>query len=109
MDLRNFKVTKKSVKLGERLEFEFVVRSNAKTAQKLVIDYVVHFVKANRKTAPKVFKLKTVTVPAGSEIEVTKSHHLKPITTRVYYGGAHRLEIQINGSVRGAIPWTLVL
>ena len=53
--------------------------------------------KANGTQAPKVFKLKTFTLKARETILIQKSHHLKPVTTRVFHSGAHALEVQVNG------------
>lgn len=51
----NFVVPKKVAK-GERLLFSFKVTSD--TAQNLLIDYIIDFVKQNGGTKPKVFKIK---------------------------------------------------
>lgn len=93
--------------MGERLEFNFKIKSTSKKSQKLVIDYILHFVKANKKTAPKVFKLKTLNLAGNEEVVITKNHHLKKITTRVYYTGSHALEIQVNGKVLQRVKWNL--
>ena len=101
IELIGFKATPRRIELGDRIEFQFQVRSKGLKPQKLVVDYIVHFVKANKTTAPKVFKLKTVEIPANGLLEFSKRHHIKPITTRVYYPGLHFVEIQINGRVIG--------
>lgn len=109
ISLNAFQLKPSTVKMGQRLEFRFQVRSKAKRRQKLVIDYVIHFVKANGTTSPKVFKMKTVELEAGAVLDVIKLHHIKPITTRVYYPGRHALEVQINGVSMGKTPWTLLV
>ena len=101
VELIGFEVGPAKIKMGDRIELRFQVRSSDSKSQKLVVDYVVHFVKANRTTAPKVFKLKTVEIPASGLVAFSKSHHIKPITTRVYYPGVHHVEIQINGRIFG--------
>lgn len=83
--------------MNERLEFSFEIKSSSDKPQKLVIDYIIHFVKANGKTAGKVFKLKNFTLKPNEKIVLIKKHHIKPITTRVFYPGVHDLQIQING------------
>jgi 3-methyladenine DNA glycosylase AlkC len=102
-----FAIAKKTLKIGDRIEFGFTIRSLSAKPQKLVVDYIIHFVKANRGTSPKVFKLKTLSLPAKAEIAIAKLHHLKKITTRTYYPGAHHIEIQINGRVVGRAGWEL--
>jgi len=104
-----FKINQKKFKLGERIEFQFSIRSLSAKSQKLVVDYIVHFVKSNQSTSPKVFKLKSVLLPAEGEVVFAKSHHLKKVTTRVHYSGLHQLEIQVNGKGVGRVGWELMV
>jgi 3-methyladenine DNA glycosylase AlkC len=108
VELSGFKVNQKEFRLGERLEFEFKIRSLTAQSRKFVVDYIIHFAKANQKTSPKVFKLKTMVLAAKGEILITKSHHLKAVTTRAHYPGLHYLEIQVNGLVLRREAWRLV-
>lgn len=85
-------------KVGESLGLVLTLRSTAKHAQRLAIDYAVHHVKANGDTSPKVFKGWVVELGAGEAREFRKQHSLKPITTRVYYPGTHRIEVMVNGA-----------
>ena len=105
--IHRFEVSPRHIRLGERLHFDIEIRSTAKRPQKLVVDYIVHFVKANQSQAPKVFKLTAAELAAGGALEIKKSHHFKKITTRTYYSGLHVLELQINGAVVGKREWTL--
>lgn len=107
IQVTNFKVKQKKIRLGERLEFNFEIGSLAKRPQRLVVDYVVHFMKANKKTAPKVFKLKTFDLLPLGRIHFSKSHHIKKITTREYHPGLHSIEIQVNGAIVGRQNWVL--
>jgi 3-methyladenine DNA glycosylase AlkC len=93
------KLNKRRFNLGEKIEFDFEIQSVSGKAQKLVIDYVIHFFKANRQTSPKIFKLKTFTLPAKDKIQIEKVHHLKEVTTRKHYPGPHAIEIQVNGVI----------
>jgi 3-methyladenine DNA glycosylase AlkC len=105
--LNDFKIHQKRIKVGERIDFEFEIRSLSPKPQKLVVDYIIHFVKSNKTKTPKVFKLKTLILPAREIAQFSKSHHLKKITTRAYYPGTHVLEVQINGKVAGKREWKL--
>jgi 3-methyladenine DNA glycosylase AlkC len=109
VQLKAFKLNQKSYRLGDRMEFQFRVESEAAKPQKLVVDYLIHFVKANGKLSPKVFKLKTFTLPGKEMVTIEKSHHLKKVTTRVFYAGNHVLEIQVNGRVLEKIGFELKL
>jgi 3-methyladenine DNA glycosylase AlkC len=102
------KLSKKKIVTGERIEFEFNLRSLALKKQKIVVDYVVYFVKANGELSPKVFKLKTFELRAKELVKIKKSHHFKPITTKRYYPGKHRLSIQVNGQECLSSYWHLL-
>lgn len=95
------------VTLGESLEFEAVLVSDSFTPQPLIVDYIIHHVKANGKTSPKVFKWKTVTLIPRKALRARRRHAIRPITTRMYYSGRHRLEILVNGEVLGAAVFDL--
>ncbi len=101
------KINQKAFQMGDRLEFDFTVQSLSDKTQKLVIDYVVHYMKSNQRRSPRVFKLKTVMLPGGQSLRISKSHHLKAVTTRVHYSGVHWLEIQVNGSMMKRVQWHL--
>lgn len=87
---------KKQIKLGDAIAFSFTL-SGRTIAQNLVVDYVVYFMKANGKLAPKVFKIKNILLAKNETVVITKTHSFKPITSRRYYAGQHQLAIQING------------
>ncbi|MFY0640222.1 MAG: DNA alkylation repair protein [Bermanella sp.] len=83
--------------LGDNLEFELSLESAAKQSQSLVVDFALHFVKANGSTSPKVFKWKTLNLEVGQPVRLQKKHAIKAITTRRYYTGTQKLEVLING------------
>jgi 3-methyladenine DNA glycosylase AlkC len=95
------------VSVGGTLQFEVTVASTSRAAQKLVVDYVIGFRKANGQESTKVFKLKTFDLPGSGRVTLAKRHSLRPITTRVYYPGAHRLAIQVNGVILAERRWHL--
>lgn len=105
--MKNFKTSRKRIKLGDRFDFDFEIQSLSRRSQKLVVDYVIHFMKANKTRSAKVFKLRTFDLSPMQTVNFSKSHHVKKITTREYYAGAHWLEIQINGVVTGRLQWDL--
>lgn len=109
VEIADFKMNKKQIRMGDRISFEFNLRSLSSKPQKLVVDYVIHFVKANKTKAPKVFKLKTTELSSKEKMTFSKNHHIKEITTRDYYPGIHILEIQVNGVIVKKCEWTLVL
>jgi 3-methyladenine DNA glycosylase AlkC len=95
------------VKVGEDLSFSFDIRSKSRQAQNLVIDYIIHHVKANGRLTPKVFKLVKKKLEAGETVQISRKHSFRPISTRKYYAGTHYLEIQVNGIVHSKVSINL--
>ncbi|MDP3821856.1 MAG: DNA alkylation repair protein [Burkholderiales bacterium] len=92
-------ITPKRVSVGDSLELSMTLASSAARAQKLVIDYAVHHVKANGSTSDKVFKGWVLELAANEERTLRKSHSMRLITTRVYHAGHHAVDLRINGQV----------
>ena len=97
LDLLSLKVAPAKIQLGESIEFNASLKSTGKTKQQVIVDYVVHHMKANGQTSPKVFKLKALTIAPGETVELTKRHAIKPISTRKYYPGEHAIGFMVNG------------
>lgn len=105
--LESFAISPATIQMGEVFTMDFSLKSTSDQSQNLVIDYVVHFVKANGSTSGKVFKWKTAVLPPNASLTSQKSHKIKPITTRRYYPGLHRVEMQINGRPFGTAQFQL--
>jgi 3-methyladenine DNA glycosylase AlkC len=84
--------------LGESLHLDLSVVGAAQSEEKWVVDVVVHFVKANGGTSPKVFKGTEVVVSSPGEWRWGKALPLRPVTTRRHYTGEHAVEVQVNGT-----------
>lgn len=96
-----------TINMGQDIEFSFKIHSQSEKEQRLMIDYIIHFMKANGKTAPKVFKLTQKVLAKKQSMSFSKRHSFKKISTRVYYPGLHYIEIQINGNRLGKYSFTL--
>ncbi len=107
--LREFVVSPNPLHLGDKLNLSFTLQNTADCEQNLVIDFVIHFVKANGQTSGKVFKLKTAVLAPNQAITIQKNHPIKPITTRTYYPGTQLVEIQVNGQRIGDRSFELVV
>ncbi|MCJ7716774.1 MAG: DNA alkylation repair protein [Anaerolineales bacterium] len=86
---------------GDKVHFSFEILSTGKEEQRLMIDYIVHFMRANGKQNPKVFKLSQKSIQPGERIQITKKHSFQPISTRKYYPGKQTFQPQVNGQVFG--------
>ena len=96
-----------SVWIGDTGTFSFNITANRD--ENLMVDYVMHFVKANGTTAPKVFKLKKLILKKGQTVMVQKAHRfVKGATTFTHYAGAHRIVLQINGQNFGDAGFALI-
>ncbi|MFO1484465.1 MAG: DNA alkylation repair protein [Verrucomicrobiaceae bacterium] len=87
----------KQLRLGEKLALQAKITSTSRQTQQLVVDYVVHYVKAGGGTAEKVFKWTEVDLPAKASLDLTKTQVIRDFTTRKHHAGRHRVELQING------------
>jgi 3-methyladenine DNA glycosylase AlkC len=91
------KITPARIALGGAVRLALTLRSTARAAQTLHIDYAVHHVKADGSTSPKVFKGWHVTLAPREARTLERQHAVRPITTRVYHPGRHRVVVQVNG------------
>jgi len=96
------------VTFGEHLDFSMILRSTSQATQKIVIDYVIHFQKANGRLSPKVFKWKKFDLKRGERLVLKRSHAIRHITTRKYYMGDQALSLRINGTEYGMEHFDLV-
>ena len=92
-----FAVSPRQVVLGGSVKVEAELVSTAETAQSLIADYRVHYVKASGATSPKVFKLKTFDLPAGGRASLSIRRPMRDFTTRRHHPGHHRVELIVNG------------
>ena len=112
----DLKLANTHIKLGEQLEIQLEIenvgKSDAnseknKNEHHLMLDYVIYHQKANGKLTPKVFKWKTLTLNAGQKVNLKKTHAIKPITTRKYYAGLHKVAVQVNGKELDMVEFEL--
>ncbi len=109
LSIKKFNIKQKSIQIGESCDFEFVLRNDANKSTKYVLDYVLYHCKANGSLSPKVFKLKTGQIPGNSELKICKRHSFKPVTTRVYYSGKHKIQLQLNGREKEEATFLLLM
>ncbi|MFJ5296806.1 DNA alkylation repair protein [Pseudomonas sp. NPDC088368] len=99
--LSDLKVTPEAISLGERIELTFTLTSTSNDAQRLIIDYAIHYVKKSGGTSAKVFKLKTLELAAGASMTLRREQEVRNFTTRVHYAGRHDVDVLINGECLG--------
>ena len=100
IEVSGFKIHSTKIKPGEAIDFSFTV--TALRSESLMVDFVIDFVKANGSLAPKVQKLKQLSLSKGEAETIKKRHTLRAnATTYTLYPGKHFVTIQINGKPYG--------
>ncbi len=95
------------LRLGDTLRLSFTVVSEAARSQQLVIDYAIHYRKANGGTSRKVFKLKEVELGPKASLNMTKRQRIVDFSTRKHYAGEHAVEVMVNGKVRATAEFDM--
>jgi hypothetical protein len=98
----------KRVPFSGEFEFELFLDKSSANKNLLMVDYVVHFPKANGKQAAKVFKWLDRSYSSAVKERISKKHSFKKISTRKYYPGVHKLEIMVNGIKKAQIEFELL-
>lgn len=98
VQVNRFVLHQTTVRPGEAIAFEVGILADR--AEKLIVDYVIDFVKSNGRTAPKVFKLSQLELSKGELRSIKKRHPFRAnATTFTLYPGTHKLSLQLNGKV----------
>lgn len=85
------------VRIGQRVQVSFRLRSTSRRRQALLIDVAVHFVKARGATSAKVFKLGRLTLAPRARVDLQTGVSLAIHTTRTPRPGRHAVEVMVNG------------
>ena len=106
IEVSKLKLLSDNVSVGESLVFEVTIE--AKEDVKLLIDYIIHFRTKLGTLSPKVHKLKKIVLKKGEQVTLQKKHLFKDnMSTRRFYSGEHRLEVQVNGLIVKSTSFSL--
>ena len=109
LDIQGPQLSSTHLILGESIEISAEIESTSQKHQSVVIDYAVHFMRANGHNNSKVFKWKNLKLKPGQKVSIKKSHPFKVITTRRYYPGEHRISLLLNGKPMADATFTLTI
>lgn len=98
-----------TVAFGDRLAIVAEIVNGSARPQRLMVDYAIHHRKANGTLAAKVFKWKQVEIAAGATLSLAREHAFRPITTRRYYAGLHRIDVLVNGDLAATADFHLAM
>lgn len=92
-------ITPKRAKMGEAVTIAFDLINQTPHLQRVLVDFRIHFVKANGRNRPKVFKLKSTELGPLETQRMSKTISLTAMTTRRHYPGIHEVDVVLNGAV----------
>lgn len=95
--VQKFSLGNTSVKIGDKIEFDFKVKNTSSETLVVRLEYGMHFRLSNGNLSRKVFKISERNLRQGEEIAIKKSHSFRVITTRKFYPGLHKLSVIVNG------------
>ncbi len=107
--ISGFAVKTKTVQMGNHLIFEFTVSNSSPSEQLFRLEYGIYLLKKNGSHSKKVFKISERKMSGSSSLPISKKHHFKPITTRVYYSGEHYVAAIINGQEVDKTSFRLII
>lgn len=106
MSINQLHLSNKALRIGNVITFSFELKLNIPQKQKIRIEYIVNYIKANGKPSPKVFQIKESEMKAGTH-SIAKKHAFKNLSTRKHYPGNHKIEIIVNGEAKAAATFIL--
>lgn len=95
--LNDVSITPKRAVAGDAVTIAFSLTNGRKQAQRVLVDFCIHFIKASGRTGAKVFKLKTLNMAPGETVLLKKKVSLAEMTTRKHYPGRHKVDLILNG------------
>lgn len=95
--IENISISLQKAKMGDSVQINFELVNQKAKPTALMVDFAIHFIKANGKANPKVFKLKALELGANQSQRFSKKVSLKPMSTRTLYPGLHKVEVIVNG------------
>ena len=107
VSLRDKRIAPLRPKIGGSVTVSFTLINKQARPQRVMVDLVVHFVKA-RGTGAKTFKMKVLTLAPRARVVVTKKIGLQQLTTRKHYAGIHKVEALLNGRRTALGSFTLL-
>ncbi len=93
----SLEVSPAEVSIGGSALLTLSLTNASNRPQPLLLDYQVHYVKADGSARPKVFKWRELTLEGDTTL--TKKHSMRTATIRTLYVGEHRVEVLANGEV----------
>jgi len=98
ISIRNVSIEPKRAAIGGSVAINLEVANKNQRKLRALVDLKIHFIKANGKASPKVFKMRAIELAPQEVIRLRKTISLADMTTRKHYPGMHKVEVLVNGS-----------
>ncbi len=109
IQLSDFQILTPQVRMGNQLEFAFSIVNQDHKKAKVRLEYGLYYQKKNGTLARKVFKISEREIEPQRTYEIKRKQSFRPVTTRIFYPGTHRLSIIINGQELQIKTFELIL
>jgi hypothetical protein len=93
-------ITPKRPAIGGKVVVECTLHNASRRLQRVIVDLIVHFVKANAAEPLVGWPWSTLRQERG--IGAQDDH--AQLSTRTHYAGKHRVELQMNGAATSWVP-----
>ena len=97
VDVSRVQIRPERAAMGGAVQIGFTVSNPQATSQRVLVDFCVHYLRANGQAKAKVFKLKTLSLAPGQTVPLAKRLSLAEMSTREHYPGLHRVDVLLNG------------
>ncbi|MCB2219280.1 MAG: DNA alkylation repair protein [Bacteroidetes bacterium] len=104
--IKGLKTDRPFVKIGDTINFEFILVNKAKIPKKIRLEYIIQFAKARGKTSEKNFQISLKEFSKGAHT-IKRRHSFRDLSTRKHYHGKHKLIIVANGERMKEISFNL--
>ncbi len=108
IEVADLQLSKNKLKIGEEFMFSFEINNTDKTHLNLRLEYIIHFMKSNGRTSPKIFKITESIFSSETKKQLIRKHKFADLTTRKHYPGKHQLAIVVNGDVMKTIDFEIM-
>lgn len=95
--ITEFSISRSSVREGEDVDIQVTLLSKSTKPEKILIEYIVYYLKSNREYSRKTFRLNDCMLAPHEKLRLSKAISFRRVTTRKHYAGMHRIALQING------------
>ncbi len=99
IEVTSFVIKPARVKVGDIVTLFLELKSTARSKQKLVVDYNVHYIKDRGSISTKTFNWAEKTIAPKETLSLVKQHSFRNLSTRTHYSGEHLIEVLVNGKV----------